>query len=54
MKWTLENQVHDMAVFTQRMVKGEIAIIPGADYNTFLSHPDLVEEKIRRFLDSSH
>jgi pimeloyl-ACP methyl ester carboxylesterase len=48
-----ENQVHDIALFKHGMRRGEIAIIPGADYNTFLSHPDLVEERIRDFLEST-
>jgi hypothetical protein len=32
------------------VANGSIVIIPGADYNTFLTHPDLVEDEIRRFL----
>lgn len=46
-----EKEVHDLALF-ERLADGSIVIIPGADYNTFLTHPDLVEEEIRLFLKS--
>ena len=46
-----EKEVHDMALFGQ-LADGSIVIIPGADYNTFLTHPDLVEDEIRLFLKS--
>ena len=45
-----EKEVHDLALFERHMADGSIVIIPGADYNTFLTHPDLVEEEIRLFL----
>ena len=47
-----EKEVHDLALFENQMTDGSIVIIPGADYNTFLTHPDLVEEKIRVFVKS--
>jgi hypothetical protein len=47
-----EKEVHDLALFETNMANGSIVIIPGADYNTFLSHPDLVEEEIRLFMKS--
>jgi non-heme chloroperoxidase len=47
-----EREVRDMALFKGQMADGSIVIIPGADYNTFLTHPDLVEEEIRLFLKS--
>ena len=47
-----EKEVHDLALFESHMADGSIVIIPGADYNTFLTHPDLVEEEIRLFLKS--
>ena len=47
-----EKEVHDLALFDRDMADGTIVIIPGADYNTFLTHPDLVEEESRRFLKS--
>src|SRR4051812_11096572 len=47
-----EKEVHDLALFKNNMADGSIVIIPGADYNTFLTHPDLVEEEIRLFLKS--
>jgi non-heme chloroperoxidase len=47
-----EKEVHDLALFKDNMADGSIVIIPGADYNTFLTHPDLVEEEIRLFLKS--
>ena len=47
-----EKEVHDLALFERDMADGSIVIIPGADYNTFLTHPDLVEEEIRLFLSS--
>jgi hypothetical protein len=34
------------------MESGIIRVIPNADYNTFLTHPDLVEDEIRNFLNS--
>jgi pimeloyl-ACP methyl ester carboxylesterase len=45
-----EQEVHNLATFKTNMANGSIVVIPGADYNTFLSHPALVEEEIRRFL----
>jgi non-heme chloroperoxidase len=45
-------EVHDLALFESRMAHGSIVMIPGADYNTFLTHPDLVEEEMRLFLES--
>ena len=45
-----EKEVHDLALFKDNIADGSIVIIPGADYNTFLTHPDLVEEEIRLFL----
>ena len=47
-----EKEIHDLALFERDMADGSIVMIPGADYNTFLTHPDLVEEEIRRFLTS--
>jgi non-heme chloroperoxidase len=47
-----EKEVHDLALFDSNMADGSIVIIPGADYNTFLTHPDLVEQEIRLFLKS--
>lgn len=47
-----EQEVHNLALFETQLANGSIVVIPGADYNTFLSHPDLVEEQIRRFLSS--
>lgn len=47
-----EKEVHDLALFERHMADGSIVIIPGADYNTFLTHPDLVEEEVRLFLKS--
>jgi pimeloyl-ACP methyl ester carboxylesterase len=47
-----EKEVHDLALFERDMADGSIVVIPGADYNTFLTHPDLVEEEIRLFLKS--
>lgn len=47
-----EKQAHDIALFQQTMARGIVRVIPGADYNTFLTHPGLVEDEIRRFLDS--
>ena len=47
-----EKEVHDLALFKGNVADGAIVIIPGADYNTFLTHPDLVEEEIRLFLTS--
>jgi hypothetical protein len=48
-----EKQAHDLAIFEQHMALGHIVIIPGADYNTFLSHPELVEERMQEFMSSS-
>lgn len=48
-----EKQARDMAIFNQFMKNGKIIIIPGSDYNTFLSHPKLVEEQIRSFLKAN-
>lgn len=45
-----EKSALDMAIFSQQMQNGKIVIIPGADYNTFLTHPELVDEQIRSFL----
>jgi pimeloyl-ACP methyl ester carboxylesterase len=45
-----EKEVHDLGLFESNMADGSIVVIPGADYNTFLTHPDLVEEEIRLFL----
>ena len=45
-----EKEVHDLALFENNMADGSIVIIPGADYNTFLTHPDLVEAEIRLFV----
>jgi pimeloyl-ACP methyl ester carboxylesterase len=47
-----EKEVHDLALFESNVADGSIVMIPGADYNTFLTHPDLVEERIRLFLKS--
>lgn len=47
-----EKEVHDLALFETQMADGSIVMIPGADYNTFLTHPALVEEEIRLFLTS--
>ena len=47
-----EKEVHDLALFKDNMADGSIVVIPGADYNTFLTHADLVEEQIRLFLKS--
>jgi len=47
-----ELEVHNLAMFETRMTNGSIVMIPGADYNTFLTHPDLVEEEMRLFLNS--
>jgi pimeloyl-ACP methyl ester carboxylesterase len=45
-----EKSARDMALFDQFVGNGKIVIIPGSDYNTFLTHPELVEEQIRSFL----
>lgn len=45
-----EKSARDMAIFNQFVKNGKIVIIPGSDYNTFLTHPRLVEEQIRSFL----
>jgi non-heme chloroperoxidase len=45
-----EKSARDMAIFDQFVENGKIVIIPGSDYNTFLTHPKLVEEQIRLFL----
>jgi non-heme chloroperoxidase len=47
-----EKEVHDLALFERDLADGSIVIIPGADYNTFLTHPDLVDAEIRLFLKS--
>ena len=47
-----EKEVHDLALFERDMADGSVVVIPGADYNTFLTHADLVEEEIRLFLKS--
>jgi non-heme chloroperoxidase len=48
-----EKQAHDIALFEQNMARGTIRVIPNADYNTFLTHPELVKDEMRVFLDSS-
>jgi pimeloyl-ACP methyl ester carboxylesterase len=45
-----EKSAHDMAIFEQQMANGKIVIIPGSDYNTFVTHPKLVEDQMRLFL----
>jgi pimeloyl-ACP methyl ester carboxylesterase len=45
-----EKSARDMAIFDQFVEKGKIVIIPGSDYYTFHTHPNLVEEQIRSFL----
>jgi len=44
-------QAHDIGLFEQNMKNGRIILLPGAQYYTYLSHPDVVEEQIRLFLD---
>jgi hypothetical protein len=45
-----EKSARDMAIFGQFVENGKIVIIPGSDYYTFHTHPNLVEEQIRSFL----
>jgi pimeloyl-ACP methyl ester carboxylesterase len=47
-----EKEIHDQSLFESQVANGSIVVIPGADYNTFLTHPDVVEEAIRRFLEA--
>jgi pimeloyl-ACP methyl ester carboxylesterase len=44
-------QAHDIGLFEQNMKNGKVILLPGAQYYTYLSHPDVVEEQIRLFLD---
>jgi hypothetical protein len=46
-------QAHDIGLFEQNMKSGKIVLIPRAQYYTYLSHPDVVEEQIRLFLAAS-
>jgi len=46
-------QAHDIGLFEQNMQSGKVVLIPGAQYYTYLSHPDLVEEQIRSFLEEN-
>jgi len=46
-------QAHDIGLFEQNMKNGKVVLIPGAQYYTYLSHPQLVQELIRSFLDAS-
>ena len=48
-----EKSARDMAIFDQFVENGKIVIIPGSDYYTFHTHPNLVEEQIRAFLTQS-
>jgi non-heme chloroperoxidase len=46
-------QAHDVGLFEQNMRNGKVVLIPGAQYYTYLSHPQLVEEQIRSFLEAN-
>lgn len=43
---------HHVKLFQNEMRNGTAIEISGASYHTFLSHPDLVEQKIRSFISS--
>lgn len=42
---------HDMNLYKEELVHGKIIEIPGAQYHTYVSHPDLVEKEMRDFFE---
>jgi pimeloyl-ACP methyl ester carboxylesterase len=50
----IERETHDLNLFKDSMDNGKTTMVPGALYHTFVSHPEVVEAKMRSFFDTNN